>query len=84
MSQLTLTLDDELIAAAQAYARQHGQQLDALVAELLQATVRPAPATPAKSSFSPEVQELIGSLRLPKNFDYKTELGKALDERFGL
>ena len=83
MSQLTLTLDDTLLVAAQAFAQRKGKQLDTLVAEWLQTVVEPAPAT-AKPVFSPEVQELIGSLRLPENFDYKTELGNALDERFGL
>ena len=41
MSQLTIILDDTLLTAAQAYAQRRGQPLDALVAELLQATVQP-------------------------------------------
>ena len=84
MSQFTITLDDALLTAAQAYAQHRGQQLDALVAELLQATVQP-PATPAQPTrpLSPRVQRLYGSLKVPADFDYKTELGKALDERFG-
>ena len=86
MPLLTITLDDDLLGKAQAYARQHGQQLDALVAELLQSVVRPdAAATPAPPTrpLSPRVQRLYGSLKLPPDFDYKTELGEALDERFG-
>ena len=85
MSQLTITLDDNLLIAAQAFAQRKGQQLDALVAEWLQATVRAsAPLAQSPQQFSPEVQELIGSLKLPEHFDYKAELGNALDERFGL
>ena len=84
MSQLTITLDDNLLVAAQAYAQQKGQDLNALVADLLQATVQP-PAALARPlrPLSPRVQELYGSLKLPPNFDYKTELGEALEERFG-
>ena len=85
MSQLTITLDDNLLLAAQAYAQQKGQDLNALVADLLQATVQPpaALALPLRP-LSPQVQELYGSLKLPPNFDYKTELGEALEERFGI
>lgn len=83
MSQLTITLDDNLLVAAQAYAQQKGQDLNALVADLLQATVQPPAALPLRP-LSPQVQELYGSLKLPPNFDYKTELGEALEERFGI
>lgn len=85
MSQLTITLDDNLLVAAQAYAQQKGQDLNALVADLLQAAVQPpaALALPLRP-LSPRVQRLYGSLKVPADFDYKTELGKALDERFGL
>ena len=84
MSQLTLTLDDDLLKAAQAYARQHGQPLDALVAGLLKATVQPAaaPAQPTRP-LSARIQRLAGSLQLPAGFDYRTELENALTERFG-
>ena len=55
------------------------------MADLLQATV-PPPAALARPlrPLSPRVQRLYGSLKVPADFDYKTELGKALDERFGL
>lgn len=77
MSQLTITLDDDLLQAAQAYARQHGQALDALVADLLQAAVRPATAPAATPPagltrpLSPRVQRLFGAVRVPDDFDYK-------------
>ena len=85
MSQLTINLDDNLLLASQAYAQQKGQDLNALVADLLQAAVQTAapPAQPTRP-LSPRVQELLGSLKVPADFDYKTELGKALEERYGL
>ena len=85
MSQLTITLDDNLLVAAQAFAQRKGQRLDVLLADLLRAEVQPvAPPATSRRAFSPEVQALIGSLKVPEDFDYKAELGKALDERFGL
>ena len=88
MSQLIITLDDNLLQAAQAYARQHGQELDVLVANLLQAAVRPAqaaepPAAPTRP-LSPIVQSLYGSLKLPADFDYRTALEEAIAEKYGL
>lgn len=88
MSQFVLNLDDALLSAAQAYARQQGQELDTLVAALLQSVVtkpegNPAPQTPTRS-LSPRIQRLFGSVKVPDDFDYRTELGNALDERYGL
>lgn len=89
MSQLTITLDDDLLQAAQAYARQHGQELDALVAELLKATVQPAALAPKASSGSVDerlarVRQLAGSLKAPADFDYKKELEDGLAEKYGI
>lgn len=93
MSQLTITLDDNLLQAAQEYARQHGQALDALVAQLLAEAVRPAapePPTPAPvveqpiQGLSPRIQRLYGSLKAPADFDYKKELEDGLAEKYGL
>ena len=87
MSQLTITLDDTLLREAQAYAQQHAQQFETLVAELLRATIRPAAApTPPESTrpLSPRIQRLFGSVKVPADFDYRTELSDALAERYGL
>lgn len=85
MSQLTITLDDSLLQAAQEYARQHGQELDALVASLLRATVQPAAEAPARATrpLSPIVQELYGSVKLPADFDYKAAIEEAIHEKYG-
>lgn len=86
MSQLTLTLDDDLLQAAQHYAQQQGQELETLVAELLKATVQPSVApSPAKSArpLSPLVQELYGLVKLPADFDYKTAIEEAIQEKYG-
>jgi hypothetical protein len=93
MSQFILTLDDKLLQDAQAYARQQGQELNDLVAKLLQETVRPAasasktPTTAVEQSIqglSPRIQRLYGSLKVPADFDYKKELEDGLAEKYGL
>jgi hypothetical protein len=79
MSTLTFTLDDDLAAQAQEYARRTGTDLSVLVAELL----RPVVAAPARKRrpLSPEVATLAGCISLPFDFDYKEYLGAAISER---
>lgn len=89
MSQLTITLDDNLLQAAQEYARQQGQELNALVSQLLADTVRlaaPAPHTPVKTTEErlAIVHRLAGSLKAPTDFDYKKELEDGLAEKYGI
>ncbi|MDJ0366406.1 DUF6364 family protein [Hymenobacter sp. H14-R3] len=86
MSQLTINLDDNLLQAARAYARQHGQELDALVAELLKAAVQPAAATalPPARPLSPRIQRLFGAVQVPADFDYRKVLDEAMQARYGV
>lgn len=78
MSTLTLTLDDELANQAQEYTRRTGTDLSALVAELLRPVVAPVRR---RRPLSPEVEALSGCISLPLDFDYKTALGDALQEK---
>ena len=90
MSQLTINLDDDLLQAAQDYAHQHGQELDKLVAGLLQAAVRPLTPPVAHQStaltrpLSPRIQRLFGAVQVPDDFDYKKALEEAIQERYRL
>lgn len=86
MSQLTINLDENLFVAAQAYAQQKGQELDALVAELLQATIVQTAASssvPARP-LSPRIQRLFGAVHVPVGFDYEASLTEALRNRYGV
>ena len=80
MSTLTFTLDDDLVQQAREYARRTGTDLSVLIAELL----RPVVAAPARKrrTLSPEVAALSGCISLPADFDYKTELGEALQGKY--
>jgi hypothetical protein len=88
MSQLILTLDDNLLQAAREYTQQHGQNLEALVTQFLQATVQPALVTPLAAEparpLSPRIQRLFGAVQVPDNFDYKKTLDEAVQERYGV
>jgi hypothetical protein len=66
---ITLNLSEKLVKQAEAYARQQGRSLDALVEEYLQNMVTHVPHT---QPLSP-VQELYGILSLPADFDYKKQ-----------
>lgn len=87
MSQLILTLDDDLVQAAREYTRQRGQNLEALVAQFLQATMQPTAATPPATEpsipLSPRIQRLFGAVQVPADFDYQKTLDEAMWERFG-
>jgi hypothetical protein len=84
MSQLILTLDDNLLQAAREYTQQHGQNLEALVTQFLQATVQPVEVIPPARPLSPRIQRLFGAVQVPDDFDYKKVLDKAVQERYGV
>ncbi|MEJ7665968.1 MAG: hypothetical protein WKG07_43840 [Hymenobacter sp.] len=67
-----------------AFAQRRGQQLDALVAEWLQATVQPAAAEPLVRPSLAAIQQLAGSLKASADFDYKRELEEGLAEKYGV
>ena len=78
MSTLTLTLDDDLLAQAEAYARRTGVDLSTLVASALQPIVA---EERVRRPLSPQVQELLGCITLPPDFDYKEHLADAINDR---
>ncbi|TDN38418.1 hypothetical protein E4631_03020 [Hymenobacter sp. UV11] len=87
MSQLTITLDDNLLQAAQEYARRNGQELNAWVAQLLAEAMQPATDAPADQParpLSPRIQRLFGAVKVPADFDYKKVLDEAMRERYGI
>ncbi|HET9503157.1 MAG TPA: DUF6364 family protein [Hymenobacter sp.] len=87
MSQLTITLDDNLIQFLRHQAHQRGQELDSWVADLLAEAARPVAEPVAPALVYPSVstvQKLYGSLKAPADFDYKKELEDGLAEKYGV
>ena len=77
-TKLTLTVEKEVIASAKVYAKQNGRSLSGLIENYLKALVqKEAP----HEDFSPKVKELMGSIKLPKDFDYKKELSEAISKK---
>jgi hypothetical protein len=77
-SKLTLTVNKEIIEAAKVYARKNGRSLSALIENYLKALVQ---KNEDKEDLSPKVKSLLGSIKVPKDFDYKKELQEAIMEQ---
>ncbi|MEJ7665979.1 MAG: DUF6364 family protein [Hymenobacter sp.] len=80
MPQLTITLDDDLLQAAQAYARQQGQEVDKLVADLLQAcrAASRSAIVPAPKCALAYWCDQLAHRQLPPDFDYKQAVEEAI------
>ena len=78
-TKLTLSIDDQVIQSAKKYAQGEGKSLSGLVENYLKSITT---VNKDKNSISLEVKKLRGSLTLPKDFDYKSELGKAIRKRY--
>jgi hypothetical protein len=78
-TKLTLTVEKDVIESAKLYAKQNGRSLSALIENYLKALVQ---KENPEEELSPKVKELMGSIKLPKGFDYKKELTEALSKKY--
>jgi hypothetical protein len=78
-TKLTLTIDDTVIDSAKKYAHKKGKSLSHIVENYLKSISAKGNNEP---SVSPKVMKLMGVIKLPKDFDYKKELGNALLEKY--
>lgn len=78
-TKLTLTIEDDVIDSAKAYARKRGESLSNLVETYLKSIIAPENED---AELSPRVKKLKGAIKLPEDFDYKTELGKAILSKY--
>jgi len=79
-TKLTLTLDKQVITKAKRYAKNSGRSLSDLIESYLKNVV----SSNDKGEFeiSPRVKALMGSFKVPDDFDYKKELSNALNEKY--
>jgi hypothetical protein len=75
-AKLTLNIDKDVAHRAKVYAKKEGRSLSDLVENYLKLLTKNS--TIGDSEFSPRVKALLGSVNLPKDFDYKKELADAL------
>lgn len=78
-TKLTLTIDDSVIAMAKSYAKQTGKSLSDIVENYLMSLTS---KEKKEEEISPRIMNLVGAVKLPKDFDYKKELGKAIAKKY--
>lgn len=78
-TKLTLTIDDSVIDSAKKYAKRKGKSLSNIVENYLKSVSGEENQT--QTILSPKVRKLMGSVKLPEDFDYKKELGNALSKK---
>jgi hypothetical protein len=78
-TKLTLTIDDSVISSAKKYAKRKNTSVSDIVENYLKSITVKEDKTPG---ISPRVLKLMGSIRLPDDFDYKKELGNVLAKKY--
>lgn len=81
-TKLTLTMDKAVIEAAKLHAREQDRSLSNLVESYLRAITNDTILREEDKELPPIVRSLKGSFKAPKDFDYKKELAKRLEEKY--
>lgn len=79
-AKLTLNMDRNISAKAKAYARSKGRSLSDLVEDYLKFLT--SSRKEADPELTPRVESLLGSIKVPKDLDYKKELSKQLRKKY--
>lgn len=80
-TKLTLTIEQEIIEQAKIYAKEKNRSLSDIIENYLKILTKEE----RKQKFnklSPIVESLKGSFKMPKNMDYKKELGNRLEKKY--
>ncbi len=80
-TKLTLSLNNEIIIRAKAYAKENHTSLSQLLENYLSALTRKENAV-EEEQISPLVKSLSGVLRLPEDYDYKNDRTQYLDQKY--
>lgn len=83
-TKLTLTIDDAVISTAKRYAQKEKKSLSHLVENYLMTLTSKHNKEDHKEKISAKILKLRGSLKSPKDLDYKKELGNALAQKYKL
>jgi hypothetical protein len=78
-TKLTLTINDSVVKSAKRYAKSRRKSLSRIVEHYLQSVSAKAKN---EEEISPRILRLKGSVSLPDDFDYKTELRKSLVKKY--
>ena len=79
-AKLTLSINKDVARKAKVYAKSKGRSLSDLVENYLMLLTKNSSID--ESEFSPRVKSLLGSVSLPKDFDYKKEIAESLSKKY--
>ncbi len=77
--KLTLSIDKEIVEQAKTYIRKKGGSLSGLIENYLKLITE---KENQDSHIFPEIRKLKGAIKASKNFDYKTELTHAINQKY--
>lgn len=78
-TKLTLTIEEDVINAAKSYAHRKGRSLSNIIENYLKALSQ---KDKGEEELSPRVKKLLGAVKLPQNFDYKTAISEELAKKY--
>lgn len=76
-TKLTLTVEKTVIDRAKAYAKKTGRSLS----ELIESYLENITEENYNSDLSPKLKKLVGSVKLPADFDEEKELRSAIEKK---
>ncbi len=79
-AKLTLNVDKEIARKAKLYARSKGRSLSDLVEDYFRFLTREMELQ--EREISPKVKSLLGSIKVPEDFDYKKDLTEQLSRKY--
>ena len=79
-AKLTLNIDINIVRRAKVYAKKEGRSLSDLVENYLKLLTKNSSIE--NSDYTPRVKALLGSVSLPKDFDYKKELADSIAKKY--
>ena len=80
-TKLTLTIEKEIIERAKNYAKDKNRSLSDIIENYLK-TLTEKEQKDKNQKLNPVVASLKGSFKMPKNMDYKKELGNRIEEKY--
>jgi len=80
-TKLTLTIEKDIIDKAKDYARKKGRSLSDLIENYLKLIVS-SKEKENTEEITPLVRSMMGSLKVPKDFDYKKALVEELNKKY--
>jgi hypothetical protein len=78
-TELTLTIDDDVIHSAGEYARTTGKSLTGIVENYLKSITA---AQRKYRQLLPEVSQLMGVISLPDDYEYRDRIGDSLEKKY--